>query len=80
MTKYIINSEQMAQLWKEGQYDIIDEVRSHDLNTKLKEERELVFNKIMILLSDLDLPCNMNPYDTVACIRSEIHQIQVSMG
>lgn len=68
------------RLWLQRIVNMVGEIRSrplsdHDTEIRMKE-RERVLDMVMGTISNLNLPCNMNPYDTVACIRGEIESLR----
>lgn len=66
--------------WKKIEHSDGDEwccMRASDHDAEIaRKERERVLDKVMGTISNLNLPCNMNPYDTVACIRGEIESLR----
>lgn len=81
MTNYIIKENELRDIeLRINSYYVVKECRSrllseHDAEIA-KKERERVLDEVMGSISNLNLPCNMNPYDTVACIRGEIESLR----
>lgn len=77
MNEFIITEKQLKKSYSDCVTDKeYFKILSRPLSEELKKERERVFDKVMGTISNLNLPCNMNPYDTVACIRGEIESLR----